>query len=288
MGMPIWKTALTFLSLASILSTRAQNLSEASVVLLNEDQTPRCQLTDNTPVEGLRQCDEGDINYAQILSSSAVEQAKVGIGGRIFMGLSLMGFAASNIAMSCRAVSNRDGDGLDEVTEDLDKVAYVGLGTSVVHTLIGTLILGPAQFVASAVWSFPILLSTGYSSYYLCHLGRDKLVNWLKKYGELASEKAPFLTAAFPGILAPPDYNSYGYSAKGDDLSFSLLFYNVSNGHYVEVFTDAACTQRVGGALPSGERSTEVEILSLTAGTYVVKDDPDGSSGTEHHGFSRG
>ena len=266
MGTSTGKAVLAFFSLASILSTHAQNLSEASVVLLNQDQTPRCQLTDNAPVEGLRQCDQDDIAYAQMFTTDSVERA--GVGGRIFTALSLMGLTASNIVMSCRAVINRDGENLDEVVEDLYGVAKFGLGTSAVHTLIGTIALGPAQFVASALWGIFTLLPTGHGAYYLCHEKRDELVDLLEKYGEQLGEKIPYLMAAFPGILAPPDYKSSAYSIQGDDVSFSLSFDNVSNGHYVEVFTDAACTQRVGGALPSGERSTEVEILSLTAGTY--------------------
>ena len=291
MGTPMVKTVLTFLSLVSFISTQAhlpdhlqkvQDLSEVSVVLLNADKTPRCQMTGNAFIEGLRQCDEDDIIYAQMFGADSVQQA--GVGGKIFMGLSALILAGGNAFFSCEAAHDRDETNSDEFVEDLDEVAWRGLAASAVHSLVGLVVMGKQQLVASVLWGLGIQVPTGYVAYFLCNNGLDKLVDFVKKDGEeeieeeddvvleVIEEPAP-VEVDPQTTLAPPDYVSYDYTAVGSDASFSLSFDNVPKRrgggyYYVEVFTDAACTQVVGGSLSSGGGAVEVEVLSLTAGIY--------------------
>ena len=135
-------------------------------------------------IEGLRECDEDDMIYAEMLSSdSAIDQA--GVGGRVFMGLAALALAASNAFLAaCGIVTVEDEDAEDA------------------------------------------------------------------------------------GALASPEYGGHEYFSSGDDASFSISFNDVPSGDRVKVYTDAACTQKVGKATSSGGYSTDVEIPSLAAGTH--------------------
>ena len=182
----MWKATLTFFSLASFISTQAQNLSEASVVLLNEDQTPRCQLTDNAPVEGLRQCDEGDITYAQRRASDSVELAGAGGKnlGRALMGIFALGLAGFNAGTICIDAANRDENNPRERTQGPGRTFARGLGAATVHTLLGLLVMGKQQLVASALWGLGIQLPASYGAWNWCNKGLDRLIDYAEEHGE--------------------------------------------------------------------------------------------------------
>ena len=183
----MWKTALTFLSLASFLSTHAQDLSEASVVLLNEDKTPRCQITDNAFIEGLRECDEDDIVYAQMLTADSVEQA--GVGGRIFMGFSALVLAAGNAALTCRVSLERDENNKREQAEGPGGAIARGLGAGVIQTLLGIAVMGKDMVLASSLWGLGLQIPASYGAYLLCNKVLDKMIDYSEEHGEPIEEE---------------------------------------------------------------------------------------------------
>ena len=129
MSASLWKTSITFVSLASFVSTqahlpdrlkRSEDVSETPLILLNEDKTPRCKMNfrpgeavsqnfsdsvvGHFSIEGLRECDEDDILYTQMFDSdSSIEQA--GVGSRVFMGLAALALAAGNAILAACVVT---------------------------------------------------------------------------------------------------------------------------------------------------------------------------------------
>ncbi len=274
----MWKTALTFFSLASLVSTqahlpdrfkKAEDASETSVVLLNEDKTPRCKLTDNTSVEGLRECDRDDIAHAQMFDTDSVQLT--GVGGKVFMGLSALVLAVGNAVLTCGASLERDEADPHQRAEGPGGAIARGLGASIIHTAVGFFVMGKQQLMASALWGLFTQLPASYGAYYWCNEGLDKLVDYAEEHGEAGvvfGEDSTDGAAAGEATLASPTYSGHDYSAWGDNVSFSLSFDDVPSGDRVDLFTDAACTQAAGSATSEGGWSMEVDVSGIAAGTH--------------------